>query len=147
MFIGYRQGAIVAFEDYAGAKRVFVTDNGKVAVVGMMEDQGWWMQTPDDYDQGSAGVTLEELRSRVGTVQSAIEACGLPKDNITALAVAIVGLDSAGWADGFNANDFHKGVIGLSPHVLTNEERGTTTIYGPNGVRMCDVALSVRRGE
>ena len=99
----------MAFEDYAGAKRVFVTDNGKVVVIGTTEDEGWWMQTADEYDQGPAGVTMEELRERVAVVQSAIVSSGLPKDNITAFALAVVGLDSAGWADGFNANDFHKG--------------------------------------
>jgi hypothetical protein len=144
MFIGYRQGAVVAFEDYAGDKRVLVTDNGKVAVVGKDQDEGWWIQTADDYDQGPAGVTMDELRSRVAVVRAAINASGVPRDNITAFAVALVGLDSAGWAHSFNAMDFHKGVVGLSPHVLADEERGTTTTYDDSGIRTCDVTLSGR---
>ena len=38
---------VVPFENNNGAKRIFVTDNGKVVVVATLED-GWWMQTVDD---------------------------------------------------------------------------------------------------
>ena len=96
MFIGYRQGVVVPFEINYGEKRIVVTDNGKVVVVGMAEDDGWWMQTADDYDQGPAGVTIDELRARVAAVHAAIASHGLPNDNITALAAAGVGLDSVG---------------------------------------------------
>ena len=137
---------VVPFENNNGEKRVFVTDNGKVAVVGTLED-GWWMQTVDEYDQGPAGVTIEELRARVAAVRAAIASHGLPNDNITALAAAVVGLDSAGWDD-FNAVDFHKGVVAISTCILADAGRGTTTVYQADGTRIREVAMeqrSVRR--
>ena len=147
MFIGYRQGVVVPFEINYGEKRIVVTDNGKVVVVGMVEDGGWWMQTADDYEQGPAGVTMEALRARVEAVRAAIASSGLPNDNITAFAAAVVGLDSAGWDD-FNAVDFHKGVAAISTCILADAGRGTTTVYQADGTRIREVAMeqrSVRR--
>ena len=40
---------LVPFESNPGEKRIFVTDNGKVAVVATLEDGGWWMQTLDEF--------------------------------------------------------------------------------------------------
>jgi hypothetical protein len=140
MFMGYRQGAIVPFENNYGEKRVLVTDSGKIAVVGTLGDNGWWMQTVDDYDQGPAGVTMEALRARVVAVREAIASSGLPHDNITALAAAVAGLDSAGWDD-FNAIDFHKGVAAISTYILADREAGTTTVYQADGTRKRDVAM------
>ena len=137
---------LVPFESNPGEKRIFVTDNGKVVVVATLED-GWWMQTVDEYDQGPAGVTIEELRARVAAVRAAIASHGLPNDNITALAAAVVGLDSAGWDD-FNAVDFHKGVVAISTCILADAGRGTTIVYQADGTRIREVAMeqrSVRR--
>lgn len=141
MFVSYQQGAIVPFEKSQGIKRIVVTDDGTVAVHAECPDHGWWLMTADSYDQGPAGVTIDELRARITAVRAAVAATGLPKDNITAFALAVVGLDSAGW-DGFDANAFHKGVIGLSPHLVADADGDTTTEYDPKGFRVRGVSLA-----
>lgn len=139
MFVKYQQGAVVPFENQ-DIKQIVVTDNGTVAVYAECPDHGRWFVTANSDDQGPAGVTIDEMRARVETLRAAVTAKGLPKDNLTAFALAVVGLDSAGGHD-FDANAFHRGVMGLSPHLVANVEKGTTTTYDPDGSRVNGVPL------